>query len=51
MLCSTRARVVSEMDRLPLRTYDTVLAETPACRATSASVTIQVLHPVKRFDT
>src|SRR4051794_31786512 len=35
----TRARVAAEMVRLPLSTYDTVLVETPASRATSAMVT------------
>lgn len=39
MACSTRCDVSAEMDRFPLRTYDTVLRDTPACRATSAMVT------------
>ncbi|GAA1416485.1 hypothetical protein GCM10009662_66770 [Catellatospora coxensis] len=39
MLACTRALVVAEMARLPLSTYDTVLVDTPACRATSAMVT------------
>lgn len=40
----TRRRVSSETDRLPLSTYDTVLAATPACLATSASVAIVPLN-------
>ena len=36
MLARTRRRVSSEIGRLPLSTYDTVLGDTPACRATSA---------------
>src|SRR3954447_20057844 len=39
MLRCTRRRVGAEIVRLPLSTYDTVLCETPACRATSARVT------------
>ena len=39
MLACTRALVVAEMARLPLSTYDTVLVDTPAWRATSAIVT------------
>src|SRR5581483_11329808 len=39
MLVSTRSRVSGEIDRLPLSAYDTVLAETPACRATSVIFT------------
>src|SRR5918998_5653464 len=40
MLASTRCRVVAEIARLPLSTYDTVLTATPACRATSVMVTM-----------
>ena len=43
MLRATRSLVSSETGRLPLSTYDTVLAATPACRATSASVAIRYL--------
>src|SRR3954452_15225451 len=38
MAASTRWRVRSEMGRLPVITYDTVLWETPAMRATSLLV-------------
>ncbi|MCI2237462.1 hypothetical protein MN205_03025 [Kineococcus sp. TRM81007] len=38
MARSTRARVGAEIVRLPLSTYDTVLAETPAAAATSMMV-------------
>jgi hypothetical protein len=40
MLSSTRRRVRSEIDRLPLSTYDTVLGDTLACLATCAIVTM-----------
>src|SRR5437870_5570060 len=40
MLARTRWRVVAEMARLRLSTYDTVLSATPACRATSVMVTL-----------
>src|SRR4051794_1286931 len=38
MAARTRVRVSSEMVRLPLRTYETVLGDTPACFATSPIV-------------
>src|SRR3954449_9149619 len=38
MASSTFLRVASEIGRLPLRTYETVLWETPAKRATSLLV-------------
>src|SRR4051812_3804179 len=38
MACWMRSRVGWEMGRAPVRTYDTVLADTPASRATSAMV-------------
>jgi hypothetical protein len=37
--------VACDTDRFPLSTYETVLAATPACRATSARVAIAVLSP------
>jgi hypothetical protein len=40
---STRARVGSEIARLPLSTQLTVLGETPAALTTSASVTMPVV--------
>ena len=44
--CSTRRRVSGEIGRAPLSTYDTVLRDTPARRATSAMVTaIPLLLP------
>ena len=42
MLSRTRDVVSAEIDRLPVRTYETVLGATPACRATSAIVTTPV---------
>src|SRR4051794_39017143 len=38
MACWIRSRVGCEMGRAPVRTYDTVLADTPASLATSAMV-------------
>lgn len=38
MVCRTLAVVSGEMDRLPVRTSDTVLADTPAAGATSLIV-------------
>lgn len=40
LLASTRPWVAEEIDRFPLSTYDTVLAETPACRTTSEILTM-----------
>src|SRR5918994_4844311 len=40
MAARTRCRVRSEMGRLPVITYDTVLWETPAMRATSLLVNV-----------
>src|SRR5215831_16103399 len=44
MLAWTRRRVSSEIGRLPLSTYETVLIDTPACDATSAIVAIGEHH-------
>src|SRR5215831_5759937 len=44
----TRSLVSSDTERLPLSTYETVLAATPACRATSASVATGHLLPAGR---
>src|SRR5947209_9634216 len=44
MLAWTRRRVSSEIGRLPLSTYETVLIDTPACDATSAIVAIAENH-------
>jgi hypothetical protein len=40
MAARTRARVSAEIGRRPLSTYETVLGETPAARATSLMVGI-----------
>src|SRR4051794_1560171 len=44
MAARTRSRVRCEMGRLPLMTYDTVLWETPATRATSLLVNAGIKH-------
>src|SRR4051794_26148 len=44
MAARTRSRVRCEMGRLPLITYDTVLWETPATRATSLLVNAGIKH-------
>src|SRR3954470_5801964 len=51
MAASTRSRVGCEMGRLPLITYDTVLWETPATRATSLLVNAGIKHllEVRRY--
>src|SRR3954453_16402928 len=46
MAASTRSRVVFEIGRLPLITYETVLCDTPATRATSLLVNATTPAPL-----
>jgi hypothetical protein len=51
MLFLTRACVSGEMLRLPLRTYDTVLGDTPASLATSMIVGLNRTYLSNGFNT
>src|SRR4051795_13708120 len=46
MAASTRSRVVFEIGRLPVMTYETVLCDTPATRATSLLVNATTPAPL-----
>src|SRR3954454_21853729 len=46
MAASTRSRVVFEIGRLPVITYETVLCDTPATRATSLLVNATTAAPL-----